>query len=186
MIGDTFTDVIDAYGLDLRFDFIDDETAYTLSDHNAFWEKDIPAVMIFENGFYQEGKICGVSDRNTAYHTTADTLTYINQSTGFSILQASLAVTAHMAGPNGACFQSAPEIEIRANHYHQYLVWEPLPDAVEYQIWTRDLLGWHLRRTIANASWAIQNDHSFGITRIKVIAINNDGCQSQPVYFPLK
>jgi len=186
MIGDTFTDVIDAYGLDLRFDFIDDETAYTLSDHNAFWEKDIPAVMIFENGFYQEGKTCGVSDRNTAYHTTADTLTYINQSTGFSILQASLAVTAHMAGPNGACFQSAPEIEIRANHYHQYLVWEPLPDAVEYQIWTRDLLGWHLRRTIANASWAIQNDHSFGITRIKVIAINNDGCQSQPVYFPLK
>lgn len=185
-IGDSFADVIDAYGLDLRFDFIDDETAYTLSDHNAFWEKDIPAVMIFENGFYQEGKTCGVSDRNTAYHTTADTLTYINQSTGFSILQASIAVIAHMAGPNGACFQSAPEIEIRADHYHRYLVWEPLPDAVEYQIWIRDLLGWHLRGTTVNNSWAIKNDHSFGITRIKVIAITNDGCQSQPMYFPLK
>ena len=85
--------------LDLTFDQINDASAYTYSDHNAFWMNGIPAVMVFENFSFQAEGVCGVTDRNFRYHNTADTLAYINQETGFSIFRASLAALAQIAGP---------------------------------------------------------------------------------------
>ena len=84
-LGGIFEEVIDIYHLDLTFDLIDDETAYPFSDHKPFWDNSVPAVMVFENGFYQPEKTCKNSDRNTTYHSTSDSLTYINPDTGFSI-----------------------------------------------------------------------------------------------------
>ena len=98
-IGTCLQNTIDAYDLDLRFDLIADASAYTYSDHNAFWLNGIPAVMVIENFSFQPEGDCGVTDRNTQYHRTTDILTYINQDTGFSILKASLAATAQIAGP---------------------------------------------------------------------------------------
>ncbi|MBG0786843.1 MAG: M20/M25/M40 family metallo-hydrolase [Anaerolineaceae bacterium] len=98
-IGACLADSIDAYGLDLRFDQIDDSSAYSYSDHNAFWLNGIPAVMVIENFSYQPDGVCGLTDRNYQYHRSTDIMTYINQGTGFSILQASLATLAEIAGP---------------------------------------------------------------------------------------
>lgn len=98
-IGNCLAATIEAYNLDLTFDQINDASAYTYSDHNAFWMNDIPAVMVFENFSLQADGVCGVTDRNFRYHHTSDTLTYINQETGFSILKASLAALAQIAGP---------------------------------------------------------------------------------------
>ena len=104
-IGECLASVVEAYDLDLRFDLIADSSAYTYSDHNAFWMNGIPAVMVIENFSYQEDGVCGLTDRNYQYHRSTDTLTYINQDTGFSILKASLAALAQIAGP----LQPAPE-----------------------------------------------------------------------------
>ncbi len=98
-IGDLFAAAIKTYHLNLTFDLIDDETAYTFSDQKPFWDNGVPAVMVYENGFYQEGKTCGISDPNYRYHTSGDTVTYINQQTGFSILRSAIAVTAQLAVP---------------------------------------------------------------------------------------
>ena len=98
-IGDCVQKTIEAYGLDLQFDLIDDASAYSYSDHNAFWLNGVPAVMVIENFSFQPGGVCGVTDRNTQYHLSTDTLTYINPDTGFAILKASLAALAQIAGP---------------------------------------------------------------------------------------
>jgi leucyl aminopeptidase len=98
-IGACLQKTIDAYDLDLRFDLIADASAYTYSDHNAFWLNGVPAVMVIENFSFQPDGVCGVTDRNTQYHLSTDILTYINQDTGFNILKASLAATAQIAGP---------------------------------------------------------------------------------------
>jgi leucyl aminopeptidase len=98
-IGRCLQNVIDAYDLDLRFDFIDNASAYAYSDHNAFWLNGVPAVMVIENFTFQPEGVCGVMDRNYQYHFTTDTLTYINQDTGFAILKANLAALAQIAGP---------------------------------------------------------------------------------------
>ena len=98
-IGNCLAATIEAYDLDLTFDQINNASAYTYSDHNAFWMNGIPAVMVFENFSFQAEGVCGVTDRNFRYHNTADTLAYINQETGFSIFRASLAALAQIAGP---------------------------------------------------------------------------------------
>lgn len=99
VIGHCLQIVIEAYDLDLQFDLIDDASAHSYSDHNAFWVNGVPAVMVSENFTFQPGGVCGVTDRNTQYHLTTDTLTYINPDTGFAILKASLAALAQIAGP---------------------------------------------------------------------------------------
>ena len=98
-IGKCLASTIEAYDLDLSFDLIADSSAYKYSDHNAFWMNGIPAVMVIENFSYQADGVCGLTDRNYHYHRTTDTLTYINQDTGFAILKASLAALAQIAGP---------------------------------------------------------------------------------------
>lgn len=106
-IASTFEKIIDTYNLDLRFDLIDDTSAYQLSDHKPFWDQNVPSVFIFENGFFQPEGVCKVVDRNTTYHSTADTLTYINPDTGFSILEAAIGTVAYIAIPENACFKEA-------------------------------------------------------------------------------
>lgn len=187
IIGECIQTVINSYELDLTFDFIDDETAYTFSDHYAFWLEDVPGVMVFENGFYQEGKTCGKADSNYAYHTVRDTLVYINQDTGFSILQAALAATAHMAGPMGACFSEPIRLDSRELQGCILLSWERLPDVQKYQVWTMRDNRWHLAGETVAPRWLVLNDECNTTTLIyRVVAITQEGCQSLPGLFPLQ
>ncbi|MFW5713463.1 MAG: M28 family metallopeptidase, partial [Brevefilum sp.] len=178
--------VIEAYGLDLTFDFIDDESAYTLSDHYPFWTADVPAVMVFENGFYQEGETCGIADRNYSYHTTADTLIYINEETGFSILQASLAALAHMAEPLGACFSESIKSDSRIQWGLMILRWEALPDAKKYQIWQKTGTQWQFVGETTAQQWVISLvTHNSQIT-YRVVAVGDTFCQPHLDIFPQK
>ena len=183
-IGRCLMQVIDAYKLNLSFDFIDDDTAYTLSDHYPFWLAEVPGVMVFENGFYQEGKTCGVADRNYAYHSTADTLTYINRETGFSILQASLAALAHMAEPLGACISEPLKIDQQGSSDFMILNWKAVPGAVKYQVWRKNETGWQLSGETNAKRWmiplAIFNSRQF----YRVVAVGESFCQPHPDIFP--
>lgn len=84
-IGTCLSSVIESYQLDLKFDFLDNASAYTVSDHESFWQRGVPAVMVIENFSYQPNLTCGMGGRNYHYHQTTDTLTYINEQTGFAI-----------------------------------------------------------------------------------------------------
>ena len=137
-IGNCFGSVIENYDLDLTFDFIDDSTAYRLSDHLPFWQQDVPAVMVFENFFYQPEETCGQPGRNFTYHTVRDTMTYINEETGFSILQACLATVAHLAQPMGYNFSDGSIIQTQGKGYQQQLTWRSLGTDMLYQVGSGD------------------------------------------------
>ncbi len=183
-MGKCLLQVIDAYDLDLRFDFIDDETAYTFSDHHPFWLEGVPGVMIFENAFYQAGETCGKADRNYAYHTTADTLVYINQETGFAILQASLAAAAHMATPLGACFTENIAITSQRNAGKVLLAWDPLPEAAKYLVWQMNGSRWELVGETSAPRWLIRSTEVYSKAAYRVFAVTETGCQSQADFFP--
>jgi hypothetical protein len=179
-IGLDMAAMIDLYDLDLRFDFIDDETAYTLADQYPFWEAGVPAVMVFENFFYQEGETCGNVDRNARYHSVADMLSYINQDTGYAILQAAIATLAHIAGPVQACFAT----QLQAFSYSEFetvtLNWSALEGASSYQIWIDEGRGWHMLDEIGGLRWAHSTSDEERDADYMVIAVSDSRCQSIP------
>ena len=183
-IGECFKQAIDAYDLNLTFDYIDDVTAYIYSDHYAFWLEGVPGVMVFENGYYQEGETCGIADRNYAYHTTADTLVYINPDTGFSILQASLAVGAHMAEPLGACFAEPILLSSTRSGGKAFLSWEPLDHTAKYQVWRADGMRWQLIGETKATRWRFEPTEFTSVQPYRVVAVTESGCQSTPGFFP--
>ena len=176
---------IATYDLDLQFDLIDDDTAYAFSDHAPFWAKGVPGVMIFENFFYNGKSGCGNIDRNNHYHQTTDTLTYINATTGFSILQAAIGAAAHMADPIGSCFPNQPRPQAVHTLSNLTLVWEPLPVADVYQIWGEFAGRWRLMGTTTESHWQDAWAVATQPGDYQVIAIDDSsGCQSQPGPFP--
>jgi hypothetical protein len=142
--------------------------------------------MVFENGFYQPGETCGKTDRNYAYHTTADTLVYINQSTGFSILQASLATAAHMARPLGARFSVPIKIKGQKVAGNTLIFWDPLPKAAFYKVWWVTGTRWlQVGETVATR-WMVPSGTKSKIQWCQVTAETQVGCQSLPGNFPLQ
>lgn len=175
-IANLFGKVIEDYHLNLTFDLIDDDTAYSYSDHKPFWDQGIPAVMVYENGFFHAGKTCNNSDRNTTYHTTADRIIYLNPETGFSIVKAAMGTLAHMANPIGQCFTNSLDIEGRWKSDFIFLEWNSLQNAVTYQIWKMEKAGWHLLGETKRLTYFCS---SIG-ARFAIVALSNTGCQSYP------
>lgn len=185
-IGNDIADAIDSYDLNLTFDFLDDERAYRFSDHEPFWDLGVPAVMVFENGFYQEGKTCGNADRNYSYHTTADTLTYINADTGFSILQAAIAVTSHMAGPIAPCFTEPPRPKTYTDLQRIYIHWDSVPSADAYQLWIVNNTVRNFVGQTTGTNWVLPIQENSRTWRYEVVALSQTRCQSLPGIFPHK
>ena len=179
-IGACLSAVIDAYNLDLTFDYLDDETAYTLSDHYPFWLQGVPAVMVIENYSFQPDGVCGVTDRNYHYHQTSDILAYINADTGYAILQAGIAALAQLAGPREACFSTAPWIRVYDEGNNAYITWKKL-DAQYYQIWQEQDGRWIKIGKTQGTYWVIPAAEGQSLN-FKVIAISEDGCQSPAGY----
>ena len=180
-LGGFFEEVIDIYHLDLTFDLIDDETAYPFSDHKPFWDNSVPAVMVFENGFYQPEKTCKNADRNTTYHSISDTLTYINPDTGFSILKSALSAVAHLAVPEEYCFSKILHVYGISKSGFIFLNWEQMPTASAYQIWALEENQWVLwdttSDTTSDTTWYSPDNGK----HFQVVAISSSGCQSYPV-----
>lgn len=180
-IGNCLAAAIEAYGLELRFDSIGDDRAYIHSDHAAFWKEGVPAVMVIENFSYQPEGVCGKVDRNTQYHQVTDTITYINESTGFAILQSGVAALVHLAEPSGACIAEPPQIHSFWHDQELVLFWEA-DGGSSYQIWQnsenlRVLLGESpLPLWVLPAGTQLEG-------RLEIVAISPSGCQSQPAGF---
>lgn len=175
-IGACLSSVIESYDLDLTFDYLDNDQAYSLSDHATFWQEGVPAVMLIENFAYHPDGVCGVTDRNYHYHQTTDTLTYINAETGFSILQAGLGAVAHLAGPQEACFQTGPKVRVIREDQYVVIKWENL-NAKAYQIWQEQDGRWIKLGKTHNTYWIIPAEKEQSL-RVKVIAFSEEGCQS--------
>ncbi len=182
-LGNCLEAVIETYDLNLAYDFIDDQSAYALSDHAPFWAKDVPAVMIFENFSYHGESGCGTTDRNYHYHDVTDTLTYISPETGFSILQAAIAATAHLAGPVGACFSTFPQIYPQIKLSGTGISWSAVPEADRYQIWVWKWGGWQMASTKKDSQWMDPWAVSHDLRRYQVVALSESGCQSLPGEF---
>ena len=101
LLGSCLTDTIQAYGLDLTYDYLT-EDAIGASDHSSFWNVDVGAVLVLENFMTQDANLgCGEIDRNPNYHTEGDLASEINLTTAFDIAQAAILTTAAIAGPAG-------------------------------------------------------------------------------------
>jgi len=179
-IGRCIGSVIDAYDLDLTFDFIDDSTAYRLSDHFPFWQQDIPAVMVNENFSFQPEETCGQPGKNFTYHTIRDTMPYINESTGFSILQASIGTVAHMAVPIEACFPDNLIVETELNNQTLRLTWLPFAENLQYQIYVKKNTHWQLLGETPGTDWLISINSNYKPSTYQIIGISPSGCQTQP------
>ncbi len=174
-IGVCLSNLIDAYDLDLTFDFIDNRSAYSLSDHYVFWQRGIPAIMVIENFSYQPDGVCGVMDRNYQYHQITDTLTYINADTGFAILQASIATLATLAGPREACALDIPQVELNYAPDNIRLQWGDV-GASSYEIRQHQNGQWVKIADTSSLHWTLPSV----ILRdgpLQMIAISEEGCR---------
>jgi hypothetical protein len=83
-IANLFDDVVDAYGLDLVPQILQDGESF--SDHASFWERGYPAILAIEDW----------DDHTPYYHTTNDQLESLNMGYYTEFVKASLATFAHM------------------------------------------------------------------------------------------
>jgi leucyl aminopeptidase len=98
-IGECFTRSINAYNLDLTYDYIQEE-AIDLSDHGSFWQEKVGAIEVLEDLFeHNQPRGCPASDPNPYYHSTNDIVENLNPETAFAIVQAGIATAAGLAVP---------------------------------------------------------------------------------------
>jgi hypothetical protein len=76
------------------------ENATNRSDHASFWAQQIPAILVSENFFDQQGSgVCPTNDPNPYYHQNGDTIANINSQYGNQISEAVILTIAQMAVP---------------------------------------------------------------------------------------
>ncbi|HZW03082.1 MAG TPA: M28 family metallopeptidase [Anaerolineaceae bacterium] len=105
-VGQCLAKVIEAYALDLSYDYLDGQQAEQFSDHASFWQAQVGAVGLIENVLDHDlpnGCALPERDANPNYHTPNDHIEHINLDTGFSITRAALAAVSSLAGPVEAC-----------------------------------------------------------------------------------
>lgn len=90
-IGACFENVIDAYSLDLNYDFFVGDAVWA-SDHSNFWLKGVGAIEVLEN-YHGTGTTggCTGGDMSAHYHKATDLVGNINPDTAFDIHRAALA-----------------------------------------------------------------------------------------------
>lgn len=105
-LGQCLAAAIEAYALDLNYDYLNGNRAALFSDHASFWQARIGAVSLVENVLDHDlpgGCTPPDQDVNPGYHTAADQVENINRDTGFAITQAALAAVSSLAGPLENC-----------------------------------------------------------------------------------
>ena len=183
-IGSCVVDTIQAYGLDLKHDFLT-ERAITLSDHASFWERGIGAIAILENWTptpddqAPENGCQGV-DRNPHYHTSRDTVAEnLTPAYGFDIARASLGAIAALATPVLECFQATPELSIvRESPTSLSLEWDPIPGAEEYRILRSSYgcnEGWQVLDVTDSLFWSDEGLHEDWPYQYQVEALSTGG-----------
>jgi hypothetical protein len=157
-IGRCVVDTIQAYGLELEYDFLI-ENAITLSDHASFWEWDVGAIAVVENwGDQKQPEGCSGVDRNPHYHTARDTIAEnLTPAFGFDITRASLGAVAALAVPDSICFDSAPFLTlVEETPTSIRLSWDPVSGADAYRIYRSSYgcsEGWETLGETVGLSW---------------------------------
>lgn len=99
-VGDCLARTIQAYDLDLRYDYVT-TSAISFSDHSSFQRAGVGAVLVLENLFtHNLPGGCKGRDNNPHYHTTIDQVGFLNISTGFDIARTGIAAAAGLALPD--------------------------------------------------------------------------------------
>ncbi len=94
-----FTNVVQLYGLHGALQARINAAGETGSDQASFWDNGFSALFVGENFS---------GDFNPYYHTTQDTLQYVNDDYCTAMIQASLAMAAHLAGVLSAAGDEFP------------------------------------------------------------------------------
>ncbi|HZU86830.1 MAG TPA: M28 family metallopeptidase [Anaerolineaceae bacterium] len=133
VVGQCFTQGIDAYDIDLNYDYLT-TSAEGYSDHETFWNYNVGAVEVLEN--YSNQGIAGGcvgADENPYYHTINDRIQYMNLPSGFEITKAGIAAAANLAGPLGPCFSNGNAPQMGNDPF--VLSWTAMPGAAKYRIY---------------------------------------------------
>jgi hypothetical protein len=140
-LGDCLVNSIAAYSLPLTYDYIKDEIESANSDHLPFWANGFGAIEILENHFnrqtmddYQQ---CGEdADANPYYHSMNDTIANsIDIPMAFNLVKASLATTASVAEPQGACFETQPALTLHSSIPNVILDWQNMGGLITYRLY---------------------------------------------------
>jgi leucyl aminopeptidase len=89
--GQCFVHSIDAFDIDLKYDYIING-ATSASDHSSFWSEGIGALEVLEN--YQTNNQpggCSNTDWNPYYHSPSDTIDHVDLAFGYDVARAGLA-----------------------------------------------------------------------------------------------
>ena len=97
IIGNCFVDSIEAYNLDLKYDYLT-TTAIRASDHASFWSRGIGAIEVLEN-YRDDGIATGCIGRDPSpnYHQASDTFSNLTLPYSFDVARAALATTFSLA-----------------------------------------------------------------------------------------
>ncbi len=134
-VGYCFGDSINAYNLNLSYDFITNG-ATSASDHASFWNKGVGAIEILENGYNNSlPNGCIGTDFNPYYHSINDTIPNMTVSYSYDIGKAGLASIAAMAIPIESCFNEAPILTATPQLQQVDLNWTSITGANSYRIY---------------------------------------------------
>jgi hypothetical protein len=189
-IGSCVADTIQAYGLELKHDFLI-EDAITLSDHASFWDRGIGAIAIVENWVIpnqDQPQIDGCQgvDRNPHYHTSQDTVAEnLTPEFGFDVARASLGAVAALAIPSSECFQIVPELSLVSDSPTSLaLNWDPVPGAEKYRILRSSYgcsEGWQVLAETDDFTWQDEGLYENWPYQYRIEALPAGGsCVSQP------
>jgi hypothetical protein len=182
-IGSCVVDTIQAYDLDLNYDFLIEE-AITLSDHAPFWQRGIGAILIVENWVRapedQSQVGCQGVDRNPHYHTSRDNVAEnLTPAFGVDVARASLGAVAALAGPESVCFQQAPQLTMdRISATSLRLEWDPVPGADEYRVLRSSYgcsEGWDVLAVTDDLTWLEEGLHEDWPYQYQIEALSTGG-----------
>jgi Zn-dependent M28 family amino/carboxypeptidase len=151
------------------------DTASKRSDHASFWQKNIPAIWVFD-GFKEDA----LTPKDPYYHRPSDTFPSLNIDFGFTTSQAALATTASLAETVRPCFKQSLEVELIKAPGKVSLHWNALPGAVTYRILRSETdcnTGWSVVAHVNTTGWQDPNT-STGKTyhyRVEAVADSSAG-----------
>ncbi len=102
-VGSCFAQSIEAYNINLIFDYINSSSATRSSDHVPFWDRGIGALEVLNNHYgtntIQKAGCPYEYDRDPNYHQITDTIDKLHLPFGFDITRAALATAFSLANP---------------------------------------------------------------------------------------
>lgn len=157
-VGQCITSAINAYNLDLNYDYIT-SGAIGASDHAAFWSKNIGAVEVLEN--YSDNQLaggCAGRDVNPNYHKITDTLANMHPAYAFEIARAGIAAAAGLAEPINLCLNGSAPILTDATTLlgSISLSWDAVKNASGYRVFrSSEACGGDIEQTadVPDTSW---------------------------------